>query len=309
MNASSLALHVTLLLVLPSLFIGLVNRTKAVWAGRKGPPLLQTLFDTLRLLRKRPVYSRITSPVFRLGPLVLLASTLVSATFIPMLGGQALASFGFDFIAVAYLWGVGRVALMLAALDTGSAFEGMGASREATYAALAEPVLFLALGTLALPAGHRSLDDMLHVNLTTLDGVVVGSACSVALFIVLQIEAARMPIDDPTTHLELTMIHEVMVLDHSGPELACIQYASALKLTLGAAALATLVNPVRERWGTWATAGTHLVLLAALAVVLGCVESLTARLKLRAIPSYVLAGLIAALVALLVAGWRRGLGV
>jgi formate hydrogenlyase subunit 4 len=302
------AAHGLGLLLLPSLFIGLLNRTKAVWAGRKGPPLFQSLYDALRLLRKRPIYGQVTTPIFQLGPLVLLASALVSSAFVPLFGGRALLPFTLDFVVLAYLWGLGRVALMLAALDTGSSFEGMGASREATYSALAEPVLFLALGALGLATGRRSLDEMLHVNLSTLDGLVIGIASFVVLFIVLQVEGGRMPIDDPTTHLELTMIHEVMVLDHSGPELAFIQYASALKLTLSAAALATLINPMRGSGNAWATAATNLVLILSVAILLGCVESLVARLKLRAIPQYLLAGFIAATVALLLAGWRVGAG-
>jgi formate hydrogenlyase subunit 4 len=306
MRVFALALHVLLLLALPLLMSGVIQRTKALWAGRKGPPLLQLLFELRRLLSKRPVYGDTTSVVFRLGPLVVLATTLVTALFIPLLGPRAPLGFEFDFVVVAYLWGLGRLFLILPALDTGSAFEGMGASREATYAALAEPVLLLVFGTLGLASGQRSLLDLLHARLaTTPAGLMVSTACVAALLVVLQVESARIPVDDPSTHLELTMIHEVMILDHSGPELAFLQYAAALKLTLGAALIAALLNPVH----TAAALASALQLLCTLcvAVVVGCVESLTARLALRALPQYILLGLIAAFIALLGAAWRSGL--
>lgn len=305
MRAFAVALHLLLLLALPILMSGVIQRTKALWAGRKGPPLLQLSFELRRLLSKRPVYGENTSIVFRLGPLVVLASTLVTALFIPLLGSRAPIGFQFDFVAVAYLWGLGRVFLILPALDTGSAFEGMGASREATYAALAEPVLLLVFGTLGLASGQRSLAGLLHPDLGAPAGLVVSAACLAALLLVLQVESARIPVDDPSTHLELTMIHEVMILDHSGPELAFLQYAAALKLTLGAALIAALLNPVHT---AGALAGAlQLLFTLCVAVVVGCVESLTARLALRTLPQYILLGLIAAFIALLGAAWRSGL--
>jgi formate hydrogenlyase subunit 4 len=303
MTAARVA-HFLALLVLPLLFVGLINRTKALWSGRRGPPLLQSFFDLWRLLKKRPIYSTTTTALFRAGPLVLLATTGVSALFIPLFGGPALFSFPFDFVAVAYLWGLGRLFLALAALDTGSSFEGMGASRETTFSALVEPALFLTLGALGLANGHSSLGDLLHVDLTSLKGITVTLPCALALLLVLQVEAGRVPVDDPATHLELTMVHEVMVLDHSGPELACVQYAAALKMTLLAVLLASLLNPMRG-----AGSLTSLVVLAltlGLAVVIGCVESLMARLKLRAVPGWIFTGAWAAAVALLAAAWGRG---
>jgi formate hydrogenlyase subunit 4 len=300
--------HLVALLLLPFPVIGLVNRTKALWAGRKGPRLLQSASDLRRLLRKRPVYSAVTTAVFRAGPLVLLATTLVSGLFVPLLGGVAPVSFPYDFVLFAYLWGLGRFALVAAALDTGSAFEGMGASREATYSALLEPVLFLALGTLGAATGRTTFAQMLQLGLATPAQAVISLAVLVALFVVLQVEGARVPVDDPTTHLELTMIHEVMILDHSGPDLAAIQYAAAMKLAVCAALVATLVNPLRPADGLLAAALVNLALTAAVAVLLGCVESLVARLKLKLVPQYVLVGAVSAFVALLTTAWWQGGG-
>jgi formate hydrogenlyase subunit 4 len=298
--------HLVTLLSFPILIVGVVNRTKAMWGGRKGPRLAQTLFDLARLLRKRPVYSQTTSSVFRLGPLVVLASVLVSGLFVPLLGPRPPLAFGYDFIVVAYLWGLGRVCLILAALDTGSAFEGMGASREATYAALAEPALFLTLGTLAVATGRTSFAEILRSEQHTPAGVIISFACVVALIIVLQVEAARVPVDDPSTHLELTMIHEVMILDHSGPDLAALQYAAALKITICAALVAAMVNPVPAAAGLAVVAVANLLLTAAVAVVVGCVESLVARIQMKAVPQYVLVAVVAGLVALLTTAWKQG---
>jgi formate hydrogenlyase subunit 4 len=299
-------LHLAAVLVLPFLLVGVVNRTKAWWAGRKGPRLLQSASDLLRLLRKRPVYSSVTTELFRVGPLVVLATTLVSALMVPLLGGFAPISFPYDFVAVAYLWGLGRVAMMLSALDTGSAFEGMGASREATYAALVEPALFVALGTLAVATGHGTFADLVRLGMGGPAQLVVVAGCAVAMFVVLQVEAARVPVDDPTTHLELTMIHEVMILDHCGPDLAAIQYASALKLTLCAGVVAAILNPVPAGAGVLLVAAANLALTVVVAIAVGLVESLVARLRFRAVPTYVFLASASALVALLATAWWQG---
>jgi len=300
--------HVAALLLLPIPMIGIVNRTRALWAGRKGARILQSGSDLLRLLGKRPVYSEVTTGIFRLGPLVALATTLVSGMVVPLLGGFAPVSFAGDFVLFAYAWGLGRMATTLAALDTGSSFEGMGASREATFGALVEPVLFLALGTLAGATGRGSFAELLALGPHGLARTGIVAGCAVALFVVMQVEAGRVPVDDPATHLELTMIHEVMILDHAGPELAALQYAGAMKLTLGAALVAALVDPLRGGGDPWLAAAVRLGLLAAVAVAVGTVESLVARLKLKAVPQYVFVAGASAFVALLLTAWWQGGG-
>jgi formate hydrogenlyase subunit 4 len=148
---------VVALLVMPFLLTGTINRVKSLWSGRRGPPLFQSAFDVLRLLRKTSVYSATTTPIFRIAPWVFLLTGLGSAAITPLLGSQPLVSFPFDFVWFAYVWALGRVALMLAALDTGSSFEGMGAAREATFSTLLEPALFLVLGALCLSSGTHTL--------------------------------------------------------------------------------------------------------------------------------------------------------
>lgn len=299
--------NILALLVMPIVLAGTINRVKARWSGRRGPPILQLAFDLWRLAHKTPVYSKVTTPVFRIGPIVVLATAVASGCLVPLVGTSALISFPFDFVWFGYLWAFGRVALMLGALDTGSSFEGMGASREATFATLLEPILFLVAGALCLHSGVHSFAAALVPRLDGAPAVVMWVAAIAALLVVVQVEAARMPVDDPTTHLELTMVHEVMILDHSGPELALLQLGAAIKLFVGVAVVAMLINPLAGEHSL-AAAGAQLGLCLLIGVAIGMAESLIARLKLRVIPQYIVIGLVAAGIALLSMLGRGGAG-
>jgi formate hydrogenlyase subunit 4 len=300
------AAHVAVLMLGPILLVGVINRTKSIWVGRRGVPLLQLAYDLAKLLKKRPVYSATTTAIFRVTPQVALGTALLTGLVVPLVAARAPLSFPFDFVLVAYGWGLGRLFLMLGALDTGSAFEGMGASREAKYSALVEPAFFLAFGALAAVTGARSLAELLRFPVHTPADLLALVGVVAALFVLLQVESARLPVDDPATHLELTMIHEVMVLDHSGPDLAAIQYAAALKLLLGAGLLATLVNPVDPGSAPGLFGAMTLALILAIGIVIGTVESLMARLKLRVLPRYALGAIVAAAFALLANAWSTG---
>lgn len=299
------AANLAALLIMPILVSGVIVRVKARWAGRKGPPLMQLGYDLWRLWRKRSVHSTTSTAVFRVAPHVVLLTALGSACLVPLAGARPLASFPFDFVWFAYVWGLGRVALILAALDTGSAFEGMGAAREATFSAVLEPALFLVAGALSLASGAHELSALLGPPHGGGAGLVVWAAALVALIIVVQVETARMPVDDPTTHLELTMIHEVMILDHSGRELAAVQWAAAIKLYVGLTVLAALLHPPAHGPAGMAV---HLGLCLALAAAIGLSESTLARLKLRVIPQYIVVALSAGAVALLAALAMAGRG-
>lgn len=291
------------LAIMPILLLGVVNRIKSLWSGRKGQPILQTAHDLIRLFRKNPVYSTTTSWVFRAGPYILLATTVLSAAIVPLSGSGPMLSFHFDFVWFAYLWGLGRMATLLAALDTGSSFEGMGAAREATFSTLLEPVLFLVIGALSTYSGRLTLHEALLVRPSDGVSIVLWATSIFALLIVLQVEAARMPVDDPTTHLELTMIHEVMILDHSGPELAAIQWGGAIKFFLGTSIIAALLNPLA---GTASIAAVcwHVVLCLLIAALTGTLESLVARLRLSLVPRYIAFGFAAGSIALFATLWR-----
>ena len=275
-------------LVLAPLLPGIINRVKAKFAGRHGKPVLQTYYDIAKLLRKGEVISRTTTWTFAVAPSVALAGTLCALALLPLGGAASPLAFAGDFVLAAYLLGVGRFAIMLGALDTGSAFEGMGASREATFSALAEPVFFLALmvlTSLCLGLGHGT--DTAFSLSTMFGGQTAGAWLTgkgellllpVILFILLLVENCRIPVDDPNTHLELTMIHEVMVLDHSGPNMALILYAAALKLWFFAALIAGLITPALPLWQQM---GLRVGIVLLLAVVVGIVESVMARLRME----------------------------
>jgi formate hydrogenlyase subunit 4 len=289
-------LHLALLLAAPPLLPGIAARVKAIAAGRRGPPLLQPYRDLLKLLRKGAVYGHGTTWVFRAGPVVTLAAALAAGLVLPLGDRTAPLSFSGDVIAFVALLGVGRFFTVAAALDTGSSFEGMGASREASFGALAEPVLLLVLALLCVAAGGAGFAQVLEPigeAAAALRHPVLLVAAA-ALFVVLLAENARIPVDDPATHLELTMIHEVMVLDHGGPDLAFVQYGAAVKLFLFAALLAHLVLPFPAV--ALACAATLLAGVAGAAVAVGLVESTMARLRLARVPQLlVAAGALAAL--------------
>ena len=267
------------------LLLGVINRTKAVFAGRVGPPLLQLYYDLARLCRKGAVYSRTTSWVFRAGPVVGLAAVLTATMLVPCGGLPAPLAFTGDIVLLAALLGLTRFLTVIAALDTGSSFEGMGASREVTFALLAEPVLVLGLAALARRTRSLSLSTMFP-DAAPSTGIVV-TLIVVALFVIVLAENSRIPVDDPNTHLELTMIHEVMVLDHSGPDFAFILYGAALKLWVLGALVVALALP--HSGNAWADTAAALGAMALLAVLIGVVESCMARLRLLRVP-HLLAG-------------------
>lgn len=287
-------------LVVSPLLPGVINKTKAAFAGRKGPPLLQLYFDLAKLLQKGAVYSNVTTWIFRAGPVVSLASFVIAALFVPLAGDSAL-SFSGDIIAFAYLLGLARFFTVLAALDTGSSFEGMGASREVTFSILSEPTLFIIFIVLARVSGSLSLKPMVTQAGALMNPSTVGLLALIvfSLFVVCLAENSRIPVDDPATHLELTMIHEVMVLDHSGPDLAFILYGASIKLFLMVSLLAHLLFPIQaasaaQRWILFGS------LVAVVTVTIGIVESVMARLRMIRVPRLLMAACMIAIFAMII---------
>ncbi len=287
-------LNICLLLTVALLIPGVINRTRARLAGRKGIRFVQHLYDVRLLLRKGAVYSTTVSALFRAVPPVYLGASIVALLFVPVGDLPPVIGFRGDLVAFAYTLALGRTALILAALDTGSPFEGMGASREALYGALAEPALMLIAGTLALLSGSTSFADLFAAG-SGAGGryAIVLLLAAYALVKLLFVESGRVPVDDPRTHLELTMIHEVMCLDYCGADMAFIKMAgwckSAALAMLAADAAAAACNL------GWAFAAPLAVLLSAVPV--GVVESLQARNKLIRNTTFILT--IAALAALI----------
>jgi len=292
-------LHLLLAATLAPLLPGVINRVKAFFAGRTGPSLLQLYRDLARLLRKGAVFSPTTTGIFQLAPAAGLAITLVAVALVPAGGFPALLPFPGDFLLLVGLLALARFILILAALDTGSSFEGMGASREAAFAVLAEPALLLGLAAAVRVSGESSLSGIMaaaSAGAWTNAGpallLVLGSLLAVFLT-----ENARIPVDDPNTHLELTMIHEVMVLDHSGPDLALIEYAAALRLWVFGALIVGLATPLRTEIPL-ADAGIFIAGMLALAGFVGVLESAIARLRLLRVPQFLVGAIAFSILAL-----------
>lgn len=291
-RALDLALHLALLFAAPPLLVGVIVKTKAWFAGRRGPPVLQPYYDLAKLLRKGAVYSRTTTLVFRAGPIVALAATIVAGLVAPLGRSPAPLEFSGDLVLFAYLLGLARFATVVAALDTGSSFEGMGASREAAFSTLAEPTLFLSLVVLALEAKSPSLSAIAAAVTPGAWGAMGPSLLLVlfGLFVVLLAENSRIPVDDPATHLELTMIHEVMVLDHGGPDFAFILYGAAMKLLVLGSLLVLPFLPADR--GPVFNAAAFLVAVLGLAALVGVIESGMARLRLVRVPLLLLGAFV-----------------
>jgi formate hydrogenlyase subunit 4 len=277
-------------LVAAPLLQGIVNRTKAVFAGRTGAPLLQPYRDIARLMRKGAVFSGTTSWVFRLAPSAGLACMLAALSLSGSPGNRALVSFAGDFVLFAYCLGLARFFTVISALDTGSSFEGMGASREVMYSALAEPALLIGLAVIARASGCMGMSDAWQ----GLDATVWASAAPALVLvmasfgIVLLAENSRIPFDDPNTHLELTMVHEVMVLDNSGPDLGIIGYASSLKLWLFESLVVNLALSALGLSGAYSVLAV-LGGMVVISVFIGIIESVMARLPLQRTPQLLLA--------------------
>ncbi|MFO1476902.1 MAG: NADH-quinone oxidoreductase subunit H [Verrucomicrobiota bacterium] len=288
------------LLVAP-LIPGLINRVKSWVAGRRGPPVLQLYYDLAKLWRKGVVLSRTVSPGHIAGVAVSWVAIVCAAMLLPLGPGGAALSFQGDAFLFIYLLALSRFCSAWAAMDTGSAFEGMGAAREVSFGVLAETALITALLALCLQSDSTSLVWMLSPSAGAGAALLAGG-----LFAVLLAENCRVPFDDPNTHLELTMIHEAMILDHSGPPLAAILHGASVKLLLFCVLLAEAVLPL----GSLPAATGFAVLAAAVlavAVAIGTVESLLARLALRQVPLLLTTGFLLCLFALL-AAWRGAAG-
>ena len=297
---TDIIIHCAVALFFPPLLLGVIGKTKAAFAGRVGAPYLQPYYDLIKLFRKGSVFSETTTWVFRAGPVVTLSATLIAVMLIPLGHHSAPLSFSGDLILFAYLFGLSRFFTTIAALDTGSSFEGMGAAREVTFSCLAEPTLFFALITLARMSRSLSLSTIL-THPTPEIWLAAGASMLLlvgALFITLLAENCRIPFDDPNTHLELTMIHEVMVLDHSGPAFGVILYGAALKLFVLGAVFVNVAFPIATGNGLvdWAI---FIIAMLVLAVAIGIVESVMARLRLVRIPQLLVGATILSAFAML----------
>lgn len=276
------------LLAVSPFIVGLIRKVKARLQVRRGASVFQPYSDLAKLFRKQPVVSTTTSWIFTATPYIVFASTLAAGLLVPVFVSRTPLNFAGNIIALVYLLALGTFFLMLAGLDAGSAFGGMGSSREAIVASLTEPAMILSIFAIALTAGSTNLSTIVHKT-ALLEGIVTDPSphlmALAALFIVAIAETGRVPVDNPATHLELTMIHEAMILEYSGRYLALIEWTAGLKLVV----FLTLIANVFAPWGiatslepTALSVGlaTYLVKVSVLAVLIGVIESMFAKLRL-----------------------------
>lgn len=280
--------QVTVLLAVSPFLVGLIRKVKARLQLRRGASVFQPYADLTKLFRKQPVISTTASWVFTATPYIVFASTISAGLLVPTFISQTPMNFAGNIIALVYLLALGTFFLILAGLDVGSAFGGMGSSREAIVASLTEPAMILSIFAIALTNGSTNLSTIVHKT-ALLEGSLTDPSphlmALAALFIVTLAETGRVPVNNPATHLELTMIHEAMVLEYSGRYLALLEWAAGLKLAVFLSLIANVFAP----WGIATTPApaammigilVYLAKVAALAVVIGIIECMFAKLRL-----------------------------
>ena len=285
----SVLLWVLAVLTAP-LFAGIIFKVKAFFGGRKGSPVLINYYTLIKLFKKGSVYSKSTTFIFRLGPLVSLGSAATVLLFLPIAGHAPVLTFNGDVIFILYLLGIGRFFTIAAAMDTASPFEGMGAAREAYFPIICEASMFMILILFYRLTGDLNLAAYFSGDQPFGFWQTAGSPILfivIAFFIILLTENARVPVDDPATHLELTMIHEVMVLDHSGPDFGFIEMGAFLKMFFYASIVSRMILPF-ELGHPALNLGLFSLGLLIVYVAVGVTESVMARYRMDRVPKFVL---------------------
>ncbi len=279
-------LNLIILLIVPFLMAGVIKKTKAFWGGRKGASIFQPLYDFIKLMKKDFVISKTTSTVFKIAPIVQIASVLFASMFVPLACGNALINVTAGIVIFAYTLSLGKFVSLVSAMDTGSSFEGMGASREACFTTIVEPAFFMLITSIMALSGNFTFDSLQNILASAGNyGVLIQIFAVVVLFIMILIEGSRVPVDDPATHLELTMIHEVMILDNSGSDLAFFTWANSIKMLLLSSLIAYIIIP--QGLSDLASIGAYLLLMFIISIVIGTVESAMARFRMSHVFEFV----------------------
>ena len=278
-------LSLLLIILAATFFTGVIIRTKSIASGRKGPGIFQPIKDVIRLFQKGAVYSETSSFVFRIAPTIYFSSVFVAMLVVPFGQSKGVISFNGDFIFFAYVLGLGKFFSIIGAMDTGSSFEGMGASREALFSMLVEPAFFILLGSFALFTGQTSFHEIFStLHYGSQISYLLGGLASFVLVLIAMIENSRMPIDDPKTHLELTMVHEVMILDNSGFDLGTIMYTTNLKFAMYGALISNFFIGMLPYE---ISIPMFLMIQLVFAVSVGVIESFMARFRMGHNPQFV----------------------
>ena len=279
-------INLIILLFVPFLIMGLIKKTKSFWGGRKGPSIMQPWFDFVRLMKKDFVISNTTSAVFKITPVITFASVIFAGLFVPLASGCAIVNIPVGLIVFAYILGLGKFFALISAMDTGSSFEGMGASREACFTSIVEPAFFMVIGSIMALTGNYTFDSLGKIlSSAGTYGILIIVFTALVLFIMLLTEGSRVPVDDPATHLELTMIHEVMILDNSGSDLALLTWANGIKMLLISSLIAYMVIP--SNVSDFVGVLLYLGVIALLSVIIGTVESSMARIRMSHVFEFV----------------------
>ena len=281
-----LIINLLILIFMPFLMLGIIKKTKAFWGGRKGPSVLQPLYDFIKLIKKGLVISNTTTSIFNIAPAICLGSVVFASLFVPILGYGAIIDIPFGLIAFSYILGFGKFFSIISALDTGSSFEGMGASREACFTSMVEPAFFITMASIMALSKNYTLSSLTEILKSAGNyGILITVFAVVVLFLMILIECSRVPMDDPETHLELTMIHEVMILDNSSIDLGLFTYANALKMLLFSSLIGLLIIPFELNF--WMNILAYLGLFILIVIIIGTIESGMARIRLSHIFEFV----------------------
>lgn len=274
-------LGIVILIICSLFFLGIVTRTKSLMQGRKGPGVVQSMKDIFRLFSKSTIYSTTTSFIFKIAPIIYFSTVVTALLLVPFFGQKAIISFDGDFVFFAYLLALGKFFMILSALDTGSPFEGMGANREALFSMLVEPAFFILLASFAMYTGKTSFYEIFYdfIDLKDATSVFLVIIAAYVLIQIAMIENSRLPVDDPKTHLELTMIHEVMILDNSGFDLGLILYTSSLKFVMYGMLICNLF--ITSSMHIFVKIGLVIFIQFSFAVLVGMIESFRARERMK----------------------------
>ena len=274
-----LILNILILLFVPFLMAGVIKKTKAFWGGRQGASVLQPFYDFKKLLKKDFVISETTSQVFKIAPVISIVTVLFASLFIPLATGSALINITGGLIIFAYTLSLGKFFSLISAMDTGSSFEGMGASREACFTSIVEPAFFITIASIMALSGNYTFESLRNIISNAGSyGALITLFAVVVLFLMILIEGSRVPVDDPATHLELTMIHEVMILDNSGSDLAFFTWANSIKMFLISSLIAYMIIP--QSFTEWIYVLCYLGIMFVISVLIGTVESGMARIRM-----------------------------
>ena len=279
-------LNIILLLFIPFLMIGIIRKTKAFWGGRYGASIFQPFWDFIKLMKKQSIFSSSTTSLFKIAPSISLACVVFASLFIPMVQGESIINIQGGLIIFSYALGLSKFISLLASMETASSFEGMGCSREACFTSIIEPAFFILMGSIMAITKIFTFDSLNNiVSASGNIGYLIIIFAVVALFIMLLTEGSRVPVDDPATHLELTMIHEVMILDNCSQELALITWASGAKMFLISSIIATMLIPANL--SLWASIGAFLGVILLISILIGTIESAIARFRMSHVFEFV----------------------